>query len=120
MKKNTAPRHYGRRSNPVCTGFLAVLFICMICVIVLSVTVPAAANESAAAAQKDPACKYYKSILIEKGDTLWTIAERYISEEYASKTNYIEEVKHMNNLRTDEIHAGNYLVIPYYDDAPHE
>lgn len=117
MKNRIYSQHYRRNANRICTFFIALFFLCIIYAVALSVAIPATADESAA--QKDSRCKYYKSIVIEKGDTLWTIADQYISEEYSSKPDYIDEVKHMNNLVSDEIHAGNYLVIPYYG-AAHE
>lgn len=57
--------------------------------------------------------KYYTSIEIMPGDTLWGIAERY-SESYCSIKDYIAEVKSANNLNSDDITAGGYLVIPVY------
>lgn len=55
--------------------------------------------------------KYYTSIEVQKGDTLWTIAEQYADDtDYAS---YIEEVKEMNQLTSDTIHAGEYLTVSY-------
>ena len=39
-------------------------------------------------------CKYYKSIQIHSGDTLWNIAEEYITEDYESVNDYITEVNH--------------------------
>ncbi|MBE5875287.1 MAG: LysM peptidoglycan-binding domain-containing protein [Lachnospiraceae bacterium] len=59
--------------------------------------------------------KYYKSVEIMPGDTLWAIAEEYSdTENYASTIEYIEEVKRMNSLKSNTIHAGNYLIVPYY------
>lgn len=60
--------------------------------------------------------KYYTSIVVEKGDTLWDIASRHITPEYANIGEYIGEVKALNHLSGDEIHAGEYLTIPYYSD----
>lgn len=57
--------------------------------------------------------KCYTSIEIMPGDTLWGIAERY-SESYCSINDYISEVKSANNLTSDDITAGGYLVIPVY------
>jgi cell division protein YceG involved in septum cleavage len=54
------------------------------------------------------------SIQIEKNDSLWSIANRYFTDEYTDIDNYITLIKDANNLKTDTIHAGNYLVIPYY------
>lgn len=58
--------------------------------------------------------KYFKSIEIESGDTLWSIAEEYISEEYDDINEYIGELKKMNGLYSDNINAGCYLVVCYY------
>ncbi|WP_099468124.1 cell division suppressor protein YneA [Konateibacter massiliensis] len=58
--------------------------------------------------------KYYTSIQIEKGDTLWELAEDYITTEYNSVNDYIQEVKNLNSLYGDSIHEGQYLTVPYY------
>lgn len=59
--------------------------------------------------------KYFTSIQVEEGDTLWSIAEEYGDElHYTSNKEYINEVKMMNKLRSDEIVSGQYLIIPYY------
>lgn len=58
--------------------------------------------------------KYFKCIAIEKDDTLWGIAEHYISEEYTSIDAYIEEVMHINGLTSEKIYCGATLIIPYY------
>lgn len=60
--------------------------------------------------------KHYKSIIIEYGDTLWGIATEFKDSHYESVQDYIDEVMQINNLKTDRIHAGKYLTIPYYDD----
>lgn len=56
--------------------------------------------------------KYYTSIEVQKGDTLWTIAEQYADDD-ADYASYIEEVKEMNQLTSDTIHAGEYLTVSY-------
>lgn len=59
--------------------------------------------------------KYYTSIIIEYGDTLWSIAGNYIDEQYYNSTQeYISEVVSINRLRSEEIRAGQYLIVPYY------
>lgn len=72
---------------------------------------------SAKAKELSPGYKYYTSIVVEKGDTLWDIANHYITPEYSDISEYIGEVKSLNHLDGDEIHAGEYLAIPYYSDA---
>lgn len=58
--------------------------------------------------------KYYKSIMIEPGDTLWTIAEQYYDRDESTITDYINEIKTINCISDEHIKSGNYLVISYY------
>lgn len=61
--------------------------------------------------------KYYKSIIISNGDTLWSIAQEYMDEEHYDSTNdYINEVRKLNALGNEDIHYGEYLIVPYYTD----
>lgn len=63
----------------------------------------------------EKACKYYKSITVERGDTLWHYAKEYGDQRYYEDCNaYIREVKSINSLRGDEITAGCHLILPYY------
>lgn len=59
--------------------------------------------------------KYYKSIQLQAGDTLWDIAKEHMNQEYDSIFEYIDEVKEINNLDDDEIHEGQYLTIAYFE-----
>ncbi len=68
----------------------------------------------AQAASTETTYKYYTSIRIESGDTLWDIANEYVSDEYADKNEYMNEVCEINHISADEIHAGQYIVVPYY------
>ena len=61
--------------------------------------------------------KYYKSIEIQEGDSLWTIATNYMSEEYDSIYTYLNEILLINDISMasiDHIEAGDYLTIAYY------
>lgn len=58
--------------------------------------------------------KLVKSICIEKDDSLWSIASANYSNYFGSIDDYIQEIKQVNNLQSDTVHTGNYLVIPYY------
>lgn len=60
--------------------------------------------------------KYFKSITIENGDTLWSIAQEYMDDDhYDTVYDYIHEVKKMNLLSNDDITYGQHLIIPYYE-----
>lgn len=58
--------------------------------------------------------KYYKSIEINHGDSLWSLAETYAGEQYASTQDYIDEVMHINHLSDESLIAGQFLIVPYY------
>ncbi|MDE7436226.1 MAG: LysM peptidoglycan-binding domain-containing protein [Lachnospiraceae bacterium] len=66
------------------------------------------------ASDKDSLYKYYTSIEVSSGDTLWTIAEKYADGRASDKASYIQEIREMNHLQDDTIHAGDYLTIAYY------
>lgn len=54
------------------------------------------------------------SIKIEEGDTLWSIASTYITDEYHDIQSYIKEIRKSNGLTSDTIHEGRYIIVPYY------
>jgi FOG: LysM repeat len=61
--------------------------------------------------------KLVTSVEVKKGDTLWSIASNYYSSDYVDMNEYIKEIKMTNGLSDDNIHAGNYIVVPYYEDT---
>ncbi len=64
--------------------------------------------------------KYYKSIKIEDGDTLWKYAETYSDSRYYDHySDYIQEVMNINHLSDEEIIASHYLILPYYSEDFH-
>lgn len=64
--------------------------------------------------------KYFTSVQVEEGDTLWKLAEENMTEEYRNAQEYIDEVKKMNSITDDHITTGCYLIIPYYATEPRE
>lgn len=58
--------------------------------------------------------KYYKSIMIEYGDTLWDIAKEYYDSSSYTIPEYVEELKAINKLDCDNIQSGSYITISYY------
>ena len=58
--------------------------------------------------------KVVSSVYIEPEDTLWSIAQEYYTKECGSMQEYVQEIKDTNGLSGDGIHAGRYLVVPYY------
>ena len=50
---------------------------------------------------------------VEAGDTLWNIAEEYKPSADSTKS-YIKEICKLNKIKSDDIHAGDYIVVAYY------
>ena len=59
--------------------------------------------------------KGYKSVEIMAGDTLWSIADREMGIGYTDKREYISEVEEINRIDGNELHAGSYICVPYYE-----
>ncbi|SES90431.1 cell division suppressor protein YneA [[Clostridium] polysaccharolyticum] len=59
--------------------------------------------------------KNITTVFIERGDTLWTIAQNYYTEENESMKSYIEEIKECNHLSSSQIKEGQNLIVPYYE-----
>ena len=59
--------------------------------------------------------KYYKSVVVEEGDTIWGYAQQYgDTSKYDNHQDYINEVIQMNSLSNETITAGQYIILPYY------
>ena len=58
--------------------------------------------------------KYYASVYVTRGTTLWGISEKYITPEYADIREYMDEVRAINHLPSDELQYGEYICVPYY------
>lgn len=93
--------------------FLFLITLCL--VIALSITISGFFSK-AKSKTEDTEYKYYKSVMVNTGDTLWSIANEHINENYKNMEEYVIEVKQMNNLRDDHITAGSYLIIPYFSN----
>lgn len=63
-----------------------------------------------------PEIKYYSSITVHSGDTLWQIAdERFDEHHYDSVDDYVNEICNINGLSDlSMVKAGENLIIPYY------
>lgn len=69
--------------------------------------------DSAQALEQAAIDKYYTSIEIQQGDSLWSIAGKYSENSGMTVAQYVKELKNMNGLKEDIIHSGHYLTVMY-------
>lgn len=93
---------------------LSVVACCLI--VILSISMSSFLSTAHGFDTSDISYKYYNSIIIHPGDSLWSIAESYVDSHYDSIEAYVKEVMNINHLTDDTIQAGSYLIIPYYSD----
>ena len=114
-KQNTNIKRNFMKKQPAVirrSGLLIISFLFIMCGCMYFGMAHVSAKE--AVHQQDPDNQIcYTSRLIEPGDSLWSIAEETITDEYSSIDEYVEVLKSMNHLESDTIHAGQYLTIAY-------
>ena len=91
-----------------------VIFITLVTIVSLIILLGSSIHALASSNDNRPVNKYYTSITVEDGDTLWNIADEYISGYNVDKTDYIDEISELNNLSDGNIHAGQSIVVAYY------
>lgn len=92
-------------------GDIMIKKMVIILILCLSVTFIIAAASSAQGELVSPD-KSYMTIQVERSDTLWDIATRYMNDHYYDYDSYIEEICSINHLSNDKIYAGETLIIP--------
>ena len=67
------------------------------------------------ACTETPNIKYYTTHTVGLCDSMYEIAQQYISEEYEDTDQYINEVCRINHIEDpDSIQTGEMLIVPYY------
>ena len=79
----------------------AIVLLCAVVLGMLWVT----SDTASAGTQESVRHKYFTSIEIKEGTSLWEIAQEYQTEEYDSTEDYIREVKKINHMKSDVICA---------------
>ncbi len=109
MKKRASVHRIRKNLRRFFTGFAVMLVIS----ISFGAFLVSAHEESD---DKDSVHKYYKSIEIQSGDSLWSIAEDTMTDEYHSVAEYVQVLKSMNDLDSDQIQSGRSLIVAYNEN----
>lgn len=108
IRNNKIRRKREMRRN-ILMGLLTIMLVISLSLIFFGFGTKAQSNDA------EISYKYYKSITVKDGDTLWNYAEQYgDSFHYDSNQEYIDEVIKMNALTDGEIISGQHIIIPYY------
>ena len=95
------------KRNLFLTGLVLILFVLFLTIF----SVKSNASE-------DPDSKEYKhyvTVEILPGDSVYSIAEEYLSNGYSSIDSLVNEILYVNNLsETTVLISGNYLIVPVY------
>lgn len=111
VRKNSKKRRVAQLRK----RFMISCIVVMIAFVSL-LTITGLKNVSATNNSENPIYKYYTSYEIQPGDTLTSIAQKYTVNSDVSIAEYIREVKKNNELVSDKITSGKYIVISYYSD----
>lgn len=109
MRKSRQAAARRRRMKKLGIAAFVIAFITVFYLIIFGKAVKAQEDTAS-----DDMVKGYAYITIAQSDTLWSIAQEYSDEHYSSLYQYIREVKELNGLTSDSIHAGAGLIIPVY------
>lgn len=55
----------------------------------------------------------YKSLTVEQGDSLWSIAEEYKTGVCNSTQEYVAYIKELNQMKYNTVYSGDTLIIAY-------
>ncbi|MCD7752597.1 MAG: LysM peptidoglycan-binding domain-containing protein [Lachnospiraceae bacterium] len=59
--------------------------------------------------------KYYTQVYVRSGDSVWKIADSYMSDSYDSVNELVDEIIAINQLDPEgTIYYGTTIVVPYY------
>lgn len=74
---------------------------------------------------QNPIEEQYMYVVIQEGDTLWSVADQYVKNDRLSYEAFIEWTESTNNIQRNEIIAGSKIAIPvkasdtYYQTVAH-
>ena len=101
-------------------SYKAVIFAILFCIMLISFVLGSVIVKGQSKRHASASDTYFTNITVDDGDTLWSIAQANIDYDYYDSIyDYMEQLKDINNLTTDDIHAGDSMIVVYYADSVH-
>lgn len=117
IRHRRAVRVARARREKVARQRRTILFTAMAVIlgVVLAFSVLGTSAKATGTDQASDTYKYYKEVYVERGDTLWSIAEAYTDGSVSDVNDCISEMRNINGIRAYEtLKAGTYIIVPYY------
>lgn len=92
---------------------ITVLLLMIICLFLILVF----PNKIVVASADSGREKVVTTLQIKSGDTFWSIAGKYITEEYSDRSDYVKEIKKSNGITSDLLYEGQYIIVPHYVES---
>lgn len=93
------------------------IVVISIIVVSLGILLGSSISAFASAREKAQLHKYYTSVQLRQGDSLWKLAREYAATDQ-SEQEFIDEVCEVNGIsESNTLHSGQYLVVPYYSET---
>ncbi len=90
------------------------LFLCICIISVFAFALFFALSGSKTSARTN-GTQQIKTVVISRGDTLWSIAKKNYTELDGEFSSYVDFIKETNNIQSQNLIVGNYILVPYYD-----
>ena len=112
LKKKKRQRELREKRPFFITGAVLIISLLSVCFFLYFGDRVVKAQESANDIQ-------YKVVEIKDGDSLWSIAKENMDNTndsgFINIYQYIHEIKRCNNMKSNQVNAGCYLMVPYYN-----
>lgn len=86
---------------------LVIITLGLVCALIIVLSIPVQAKTKKL---NNPEMKY-ECYMIEKGDTLFSIEQKFNASAYIPRSEYIDKITQINGLDNDIIHEGRYLTV---------
>ncbi len=114
MTRQAISKAKRRRQLNLYKKILYTSLFAFVCISILVLTVIIRNNNQSKASASLSGSYHYETVVIKEGDSLWSIAEEHIDSYSGTARDLVNEIASVNNLETDSIITGTYILVPVY------